>query len=155
MRISNVYYFLTNEENVRFYYEPLSEINNVVKTCPVSFSRSNPAKIKSYFENNLNKVGWVNAVQIDNRIKATINFMKMDVGFVLQLGNVARIYADLIKFNYLYDKGILKLGIIGVASRANAKLLGANYANYERVVDELEVYKNILPMPLIIYGLAN
>jgi hypothetical protein len=155
MKISENYCFLCTTRDVESNNRILLDIVTTVKSCPHSFARSNPSIIKAFFNEALNKIGWVSDVKIDYRIQATVNFLKDDVAFVLQLGNVARIYADLLKFSYLKEKGIINLGVIALACKHEAKLLGANYANYERLVNELQVYKNIISTPMLILGLTN
>jgi hypothetical protein len=155
MKILEKYFHLGGMSITDSQKSLLIDIETTVNSCPYSFARSNPSIIKAYFNKCLNKKGWVSNVRIDHRIQATVNFLNTDVAFVLQLGNVARIYADLIKFSYLKEKGILNLGIIALACKDEAKLLGANYANYERLINELQVYENIILTPILVLGLAN
>jgi len=155
MRIAESYYHRIDKPLDDNQELLLGEIRTTVDSCPYTFESNSPSRIKSFFNQSLNSQGWVNNVRIDYRIQATINFVKNDIAFVIQLGNAARVYADLIKLSYLIDKEIVNLGVIGVTKKSESKILGANYVNYERLTKELEVYSEIIYSPLIILGLSN
>jgi hypothetical protein len=155
MKLSEQYYHHILRANVEPFSDRIADIVHTIDKCPLHFEQGASPKIKSYFDNVLNSRGWVNNVKIDQSTQTTVNFVKLDVAFVLQLGNVARIYADVLKLSYLQQKSITGLGIIAVACNPESKLLGANYANFERVVRELKVYSEILFYPLLVLGLSN
>ena len=133
----------------------ISDIELATSSCPHEFQQGTTASIKEHFDIVLNSRGWVNNVRIDPSINSSVNFLKSDVAFVIQLGNVARFYADVLKLTHLEQKGVINLGILAVACNFEAKLLGANYANYERVVRELKVFSNVLSYPILVLGLSN
>jgi len=149
------YYHLIKPIYFTQFNDSLQDIELAVNSCPYPFAYSNPPKIKTFFDTYLNGKGWVSNVRIDYRTNMTINFMKENVAFVLQLGNVARVYADLIKLSYLYEKQLINTGIIAVACKNEAKLLGQNYANFDRLVNELKVYGKVILTPMVIIGLSN
>lgn len=155
MNIGEKYYHHCTKSIVIHYDDCLSNISEVITNCPHIFQPSASPKIKSYFEESLNRKGWVSNVRIDSRTAASVSFMKLDVAFVFQVGNIARAYADLLKLTLLVHKQVTSIGILAVACRNEAKLMGANYANYERVVNELVVYSDILFYPLLVLGITN
>ena len=155
MKLAEEYFHHISRADVTPYSDTIADIVNTIELCSLGFEPGASPKIKSFFDTALNTRGWVNDVRIDQSIQATINFVKLDVAFVLQLGNVARIYADIIKLSYLQQKRITRLGILAVACNPESKLLGANYANFERVVRELLVYRDILVYPMLVLGLSN
>jgi len=85
----------------------------------------------------------------------TITFLKKKVGICFQIGNVARTYADILKLSQLNKKGIIDVGVIIVPHKNESKLMGANYAQFERLVKELAQFKEIVPTPIIVIGLSN
>lgn len=69
-----------------------------------------------------------------------------------QTGNVGRIYADLLKLQTLYVKGNITAGIILIPQIKTAKALGANMANYERLIRELPIFSQVITMPIVVIG---
>lgn len=155
MKLTEQYFHQSSRAIIDTFSDSIADIVCAIHHCPLRFEPGASPKIKSYFDIVLNSKGWVNDVKIDPCLHNTVNFVKLDLAFVLQLGNIARIYADVLKLSYLQQKNITKLGILAVACNPESKLLGANYANFERVVRELTIYKDILVYPLYILGLSN
>lgn len=155
MKLTEQYYHHSSRATIETFSDSIADIVYTIHHCPHNFEPGASPKIKSYFDTVLNAKGWVNDVKIDPSLHNTVNFVKLDVAFVLQLGNVARIYADVLKLSYLQQKNITRLGILAIACNPESKLLGANYANFERVVRELTIYRDILVYPLYILGLTN
>jgi len=119
------------------------------------FGKVKPNKIKLYLSKELNKLGWADRVRIHNNHNLTIGFLKDKVGICIQLGNVARTYADLLKLTYLCDKGITDLGVIFVPDALESKIMGGNYARFDRFVRDLEVFREIINIPMLIISLGN
>lgn len=155
MKIAERYYHRTNKEHIYPHKNLIGDIELAIDSCPHKFQQGATGDIKEHFDIVLNSRGWVNNVRIDPSLNSSINFMKTDVAFVIQLGNIARFYADVLKLTTLMQKGITKLGVLAVACNSEAILLGANYANYERVARELKVFDQILSYPIFVIGLSN
>jgi hypothetical protein len=155
MKLSEQYYHHNSRATIEPFSDSIADIIYTINQCPLHFEPGASPKIKSFFDTVLNTRGWVNDVRMDQSIQTTVNFVKLDVAFVLQLGNVARIYADVLKLSYLQQKNITGLGILAVACNPESKLLGTNYANFNRVVRELRVYSEILIYPILVLGLSN
>lgn len=73
----------------------------------------------------------------------------------MQTGNVSRVYADLMKLQTLFVNGRIKAGIIIVATTDCARQYTCNAATYERLVRELEIFSQVITMPLVIVGFYN
>jgi Restriction endonuclease BglII. len=155
MKIIDAYYHSTAESLFKPRAEIIREITDALTSCPYIFGKSSPTQIKRYVANRLNSQGWTDKVRVSHKIRTTVNFMKSDVAFALQLGNVARTYADLLKIAYLENKGVICLGVIALPSKKESTYLGTNYAKFERFRDELDVYANIIKVPLYVIALGN
>lgn len=155
MKILDIYYHSDSQVLYEQKYHVIVDIISAINLCPVKFSKSAPSIIKTTINKQLRLFGWTDNVPIDPRLNLTINYMKQDIGFILQLGNVARTYADLVKLNYLGSKGVISLAVIAVACKHEANLLGANYAYFERLVNEVNIFKSLFLTPLVVYGLGN
>lgn len=131
-----------------------SEINNIFNN-PLVFGKVKPQRIKISLSKEFNRLGWADRVKIHNNNRLTISFLKDKVGICIQLGNVARTYADLLKLTYLGNKRIIDVGVIFVPDEIESKIMGANYARYDRLSREIEVFGEIIDIPLLIISLGN
>lgn len=99
--------------------------------------------------------GWSNPVRIDQRSKISITSVLDKTGLCLQTGNMSRFYADLIKLETLYRKEIIVGAIYIVPTRRFAKELSGNVANFERLIEELQIFDTTLTVPLVVFGLSG
>ena len=83
----------------------------------------------------------------------TITSMKDEVGLCLQTGNMARMYADLMKLQTLYRKGAIGSAVIVLPSNRTAKLLGGNVADAKRLERELNIFEKAYDVPTVVFGL--
>jgi hypothetical protein len=130
------------------------EINNCLTINNLSFVRGNPARIKKLVGEKFNEQGWADRINLKNS-KISISFLKSRVGVCFQIGNVARMYADILKLSYLFDEGIIEVGVLCVPHQIESSLLGANYARYDRLKTELKLFKNIIKVPILIICISN
>jgi len=131
-----------------------SELLQVFSESQLRFEKGESQKIKMEVSNTLNKLGWADSVKIQPT-NLTINFIKQRVGLCLQLGNVARTYADLLKIQLLIEMKIIDVGVIAVPIRSAAKEMGSNLAQYERLENELKIFDTIISAPIVIVGLST
>lgn len=118
------------------------------------FKRGHPSKIKKAVGDNFNAYGWADKLRLKNS-NISINFLKSNVGVCIQIGNVARMYADLLKLYYLYDEGIIDVGVMCVPHQIESSTLGANYARYDRLINEIALFSKIIRVPILICCLSN
>ncbi len=69
-----------------------------------------------------------------------------------QMGNMSRLYADLLKLQYCYLRRGMRGAIFLVMKRRTAVRLGKNLAQYERLVSELDLFREIVTLPLLVLG---
>ncbi|MBX2990221.1 MAG: restriction endonuclease [Bacteroidetes bacterium] len=132
----------------------LNEIVEVLSDHTLRFESGRSSAIKQATSRKLNKCGWADTIRIGTS-NLSINFMKDRVGLCLQLGNVARTYADILKMQYLYEKKVIDVGIIAVPVYEASKQLGANYAEYGRLTKELKLFQAFVTGPIVVFGLAS
>ena len=84
--------------------------------------------------------------------KITITASNTDSGIAVQTGNIARIYADLIKLCAMQKNRRIKIAFVLVPCKSLAKKWGSNIANFERVVQELKIFKKVINKPLVVLG---
>lgn len=131
----------------------LNEITLSLTNPLVKFEKGDPPFIKLKVSNTLSEFGWGDEVKLEPT-NLTINFMKKRVGFCLQLGNVARTYADLLKIQSFYERNIIDVGVIAVPDNINSRKMGSNLAQYERLEEEIKLFGNFINAPIVLIGLV-
>lgn len=154
MKICDKYDHLNALEKLKARGHILMEIENILNHNSIEFGKDHPSKIKSSLSEKFNHKGWADKVKVD-KTKLTINYLKSKVGVCIQLGNVARTYADILKLSQLHSKQIIDIGVIVVPHKIESRKLGTNYAQYERLSQEVDHFKNIINVPILIIGLIN
>lgn len=110
-------------------------------------------KIRDDFLTALKSHGWSDEFLVSKASDMTITALKNDVGLCLQTGNMARMYADLIKLQTLYLDGAIGSAIIVVPSQPVAALLGSNIAQASRLERELKIFEKAYNVPTLVYAL--
>lgn len=131
-----------------------SEIKTALSSSALVFKKGESARIKSEVSDILVCMGWADSVKI-HPTNLTVNFIKERVAFCLQLGNIARTYADLLKLQVISNKQIIDVGILAVPIRSDSIKLGSNAAQYERLKEEVILFENIITVPLVLIGLST
>ena len=89
------------------------EILVAVKNCEIPRLRGNGKKIRDYVVESPTESGWSSKVRIDRNSKISIASQKNKTGLGIQTsGNMARMYADLMKLQKLYIDGSLTCGVL-------------------------------------------
>ena len=110
---------------------------------------------KEYLIPAIQRKGWSDKYYLDRTSKITITSMKDETGLCIQTGNMARMYADILKLQALYSRNIISGGILVVATSACGRSFGGNVASYERIIRELDIFDQVITMPLMIIGFGN
>jgi len=130
------------------------EIESILNEPNLKFKKNSSRKIKTEINRKFNEKGYSDRIRILNT-RLTISFIKSKVGICFQIGNVARTYADILKLSYLINNRLIDVGVIIVPMSEESKLLGTNYAKYERLFDELKLFKDVIKLPILLIGLSN
>lgn len=128
------------------------EIEQAIAGCSITATRRAASKIGTAIENALVTLGWSGEVSLSRESKITITSMKHDVGLCLQTGNMSRMYADLLKLQHMFLNNTIKAGAMIVPSHAAAKNLGDNIANADRLARELDIFRKVIHMPLVVFS---
>ncbi|MHB8807631.1 MAG: BglII/BstYI family type II restriction endonuclease [Anaerolineaceae bacterium] len=155
MEICDIYNHHNALSIIDLYRITYKEIIEIIKKCDLSFGLNRPKEIKNYYSREFNSKGWADRVKIKNNNNLTINFAKNHLGVCFQFGNIARTYADMLKLTYLCKKSVIEIGILIVPDEIESKKLGANYAQFERLAREIEIFSDIINVPIQIISLRN
>ena len=130
----------------------ISDVEKIVADVNPILSKKAVAGIKEDIRGRLEKEGWSGEYRLDSNSRITISSYLKGIGLCFQTGNVGRIYADLLKLQTLYVKVNITAGIILIPQIKTAKALGANMANYERLIRELPIFSQVITMPIVVIG---
>ncbi len=129
------------------------EIENAVATCAIAPARGAASRIGDAIMATLNKDGWSGEVALAGRAsKISITSMKQETGLCMQTGNMSRLYADLLKMQHMFLSNTIKVGAMVVPSHAAAKSLGDNIANSDRLTRELDIFRKVIHMPVVVFA---
>ena len=101
------------------------------------------------------ELGWSDQVKVDKEHNITITSMRNNVGLCLQLGNMARFYADILKLEVLHQKDTAISAIYILPTKALAVILGSNIVHFDRFTEELNIFKHIITIPIAVIGIEG
>ena len=127
----------------------------VLREVKGTYKLKSAPKLRRTILDKLKEIGWTTEVPIALKPRVTITSKNGDVGLCMQFGNMARFYADLLKMQCFFENGRITSGIYIIPTKSAAKAMASNMVHYERVTKELELYKNIIDMPLLVIGVGG
>ncbi len=131
----------------------LGEVDTALKNVHFSLYVNCAAELRRAILLSLHRSGWSDEVMVNPRLRITITSIRRDVGLCLQTGNMGRFYADLLKLQCLHSQERIASALYIVPTKEAAKIMGSNVANYERLINELGVFKAIITVPIIVVGI--
>lgn len=126
------------------------EIECAIRACAIAPARRKATEIGNAIDAELVRAGWSGEVKLARDSKITITSAKRGIGLCLQTGNMARMYADLLKLQQMFLNKSIKAGVMIVPAHAAAKKLGDNIANATRLKSELDIFRSVIHMPLAV-----
>ena len=131
-----------------------SDVMSALNKLSVSKSARTPLFRDKIIE-RLSELGWSDQVVISPDCKIKITAQREDVGLCLQTGNMARLYADLLKLQTLYSEDKINVAIFLVPTKQEAKDMGSNIANFDRLTSELPIFSSTIGLPLYVIGIER
>lgn len=111
-----------------------------------------PSITKKAISGTFLEEGWVENFKLPES-NLYVSFKKDRVACCVQLGNVARVYADLLKLQNLYDRDVVDTAVLLVPSDELSRRFGANHASFGRTVRDLETLSKSLTCPILVMSL--
>lgn len=133
----------------------LAEVQQAITKVKLKLINGCAPDIRTAILGGLTTKGWSGEVALAADSEITITSAKNKIGLCLQTGNMARMYADLMKLQKLYVDGAIIAGIMIVPSAPCAKKLGSNLANATRLSKELKIFERVITAPLVILALEE
>lgn len=109
--------------------------------------------IRAQLQMAIRSVGWSSEVPVARGSDMTITAMKGGIGLCLQTGNMARMYADLIKLQTLYLDNAITAAILILPSQPLALAIGDNIAQASRLQRELAIFRKAYNVPTLLFAL--
>lgn len=152
MKIETYYHNFDKEKASAEMLDYIVEaLNKSEKECDYTYT----AGFRDLVNRELAKDGWAQRVRVSAETAITITGINNNVGLCLQLGNVARIYADLLKLQAIYLKKTINWGILIVPLKEAALQIGSNIVSFERLKKELSTFKEVITIPLVVLGFCK
>lgn len=120
-----------------------------------AFSPQSAPKLRNLVLSFLRLNGWSEETSIAHGSRLTVTSVRRGVALALQTGNVSHFYADILKLQYLHAQGKVSSALFLLPTKDAAQSMGSNIANYERLVGELHIFRQIITVPLLILGLGK
>ena len=93
--------------------------------------------------------GWVAEFRLgDSNLR--LGYKRDRTGLCIQLGNVCRFHSDLLKLSYLKQQNSVDHAVIVVPSDTYSKELGSNHASFSKCERDLELFIDVLAMPILL-----
>ena len=138
---------------------PEDIINGVIQLIDgldYSLGKYEIKNFKDDLSTKLVTLGWSGKVSLSSKSNISITAMLKNIGLCTQTGNMARMYADLMKLQTLYMDEKIKAAVFVIPTKACANSFGGNVANYERFLNELtNIFSKVITIPMLIIGFDN
>ena len=128
----------------------------VIHGLNYSLGKYDIKQFKDDLSDQLKMQGWSGKVNLSVKSSISITAVLQDVGLCTQTGNMARMYADLMKLQAMYMDQKIKAAIFVLPTKECANAFGVNIANYQRFLNELtNVFSKVITIPMLIIGFDN
>ena len=128
----------------------------VIEQLNYSLRKYDIKNFKDDLSDQLKTKGWSGQVRLSSKSSISITSILRNVGLCTQTGNMARMYADLIKLQAMYMDDKIKAAIFVLPTKACANSFGGNVANYDRFLNELtNIFSKVITVPMVIIGFDN
>lgn len=131
----------------------LNEVRQLFVVPSQGISRGSAAGIKTHLRNRLSEKCWTLDCLVHPNYRLDINATKDRIGLMIQLGNVARAFYDLLKFQTMHLNSKIDAAVLAVPSSGAARALGSNIASFDRITNELALFKHIVSVPCLVLAI--
>lgn len=153
MRVECIHLFSTEDESPGLSAKA-DQLVRAFALPSARFDQLSPSELKKAVGWSLVKAGWARNVRVPGS-RLSVNFVLDNAALCVQFGNVARTYADLLKLQTMHCLGKTSNGFIAVPVLAASRIMGSNHAQFERLVAEIELFRETISMPIGVIGLGE
>lgn len=130
-----------------------AEVGDAISSVAIKPALGAATKIRDAILSSLKAAGWSGKFPVAKGSDMTITSVRDGIGLCLQTGNMARMYADLMKLQTLYLDNAIKAAILIIPSEPVALTLGSNIAQAKRLERELEIFRKAYHVPTLVFAL--
>jgi hypothetical protein len=131
----------------------LEDVVAAAAAVEVRVERGAAPRIRDKFVAELRSRGWSSEVTVARGSDMSITSMREGIGLCLQTGNMARMYADLMKLQTLYLDNAIQGAVLVLPSQPVALAIGENIAQAARLERELEIFRKAYYVPTLVVSL--
>lgn len=131
----------------------LDDVLSAAAAIDTRLERGAAPRIRDQFIFALRSTGWSSEVTVSQGSDMSITSMRENVGLCLQTGNMARMYADLMKLQTMYLNGSINCAVYVLPSHPVALAIGDNIAQATRLERELDIFRKAFYVPTLIVAL--
>jgi|SRR6266496_3183759 len=128
-----------HEEIIRFLHAPR-----------ITVASKSSRIVKKHMDQVLEHGGWALNPLVAPGFELDVNGIKNRVCLTTQSGNIARAFYDLLKFQALYLSDRIDAAVLVLPTKHAARELGSNVANFDRVTNEMKLFRHVVTVPLLI-----
>lgn len=133
-----------------------NSVLNVIETLNYSLGKYDIKHFKDDLSDQIKLCGWSGKVALSTTSNISITSMLKNIGLCTQTGNMARMYADLMKLQAMFLDRKIRAAIFVLPMKECANSFGGNVANYERFLNELtNIFSKVITVPMLIIGFDN
>lgn len=134
----------------------INGVTQLINGLDYSLGKYEIKNFKDDLSAQLATLGWSGKVSLSSKSNISITAMLKNIDLCTQTGNMARMYADLMKLQALYMDEKIKAAVFVIPTKACANSFGGNVANYERFLNELtNIFSKVITVPMLIIGFDN
>jgi len=130
-------------------------IKQAFEVPDIAMSRLCTKQIRDHLDSYLRKNGWATDFEVPRLPQLTITAKKEDLAFQIQTGNVSRYAYDLLKLESIYRSGNIAGACLAAPTRLAAKKINGNIATSERICNEMQLFKEIIQVPLLVISFED
>jgi hypothetical protein len=121
---------------------------------PIPSTATNSRLMRAFWEERLLEEGWVKGLAVGTS-RLSIGYARDRIGMCIQMGNTSRVYADLLKLETIYRLEAIDQAVLVVPSDEYSATLGTNYANFNRVEQDIQAFSPTISVPILLISIDN
>ncbi len=134
----------------------LQGVIDIIEGMDYSLGKYEIKHFKDDLSDQLMVHGWSGTVRLSTCSSISITSVQRNTGLCTQTGNMARMYADLMKLQAMYLDKKIESAIFVLPTKECANSFGGNVANYDRFLRELvNIFSKVITVPMAIVAFDN
>jgi hypothetical protein len=125
-------------------------LTDVFEAPSVPLRHKGTKAIRSHARTEFEREGWAINARLDAKHDLSVFALKQELAVHLQTGNMSRALYDLLKLQYLHMSDRIAAAALAMPTKEGAAALNSNVAHADRVASELQLFRHIITVPVLI-----